>query len=873
MKYKRHLKGSWFITAVLISLAMASCYKFARIFAPKEVAPNTPYEGRIVCSNDGNNGEQTGFSVFAVRVPRNWEVTVGDSAYRQYAREGLKNSLGEEVNMAAPMVYSHVLSELYNESNPLEGFEWQAFRTVHANRRSIQGSNDGGCDSISFSFTVLNDGVAGSYTLDYIIGSIETEADDPSIIDSYAGRLADAQGSDLFRVSTEQVKVKAGSGEFNTVSPEFRTTVVVLEGGTPVTHDPSLSLSPSVVASGEAVIVGYANLPEGSVVEVYKQAAMLPMLESHAVEGESRHNSGTFEIGELCRTHGYPAYEPGCYHVRALRSNGQPVDGCAEAVFTVTPYDHLALSSPARLMVISEPAVLAPEPTNTGGKAYEMSRGLKASLFLESSEIIKALVDSALAYRPAALLIAGGLTKNGEKEGHELLATLLKPLTEAGIKVCVVPGDQDIDNPDASRFHGDETASVPSVTSDEFASIYATLGFADAVMKDEASLSYLSYLTDDLAVLALDSHGGFLSVQTVEWMKQASAAARATGRRLVALIHHLVGAPFDGYDALGTLVGKPGASGLIGTLLGDTTVHEEEAYDLSPYDIQDALAVCGVSTVFTGDLNASDIACLFTSDATPLWQVSTGGVTSFDCPWHLVGIKDDGLYVETHLLTNLPDRNGMTFEDYAYYRTKYRLSEYVDSFCVRNWSLIDAFLQKNFVFEVSEDDVINKNDFFKLPTEPQQMSAMLNSTLVPPLTKLLTTFAEGNEHLKKGRQLLDEFHAGVDGLLDGLSTLPVLITPLLKEGIAAAGLDLDATIETVVGSMVFNYVGTADNVTGDLFLFIPHPAVAPDAIRPSHAAPAAEGPAFTLSGLRIHNPREQGVYIYNGKAVRMKNEK
>ena len=80
MKRVRHLKGSWAIAVVVISLAMASCYKFARIFAPKEVAPNTPYVGRIVCVTDGNNGEQTGFSVFAVRVPRNWDVTVGDSA-------------------------------------------------------------------------------------------------------------------------------------------------------------------------------------------------------------------------------------------------------------------------------------------------------------------------------------------------------------------------------------------------------------------------------------------------------------------------------------------------------------------------------------------------------------------------------------------------------------------------------------------------------------------------------------------------------------------------------------------------------------------------------------------------------------------------
>ena len=868
MKRVRQVKGSWFIAAVIISLSVVSCYKFARIYAPKEVAPNTPYEGRIVCINDGNNGEQTGYSVFAIRVPRNWDVTVGDSAYQQYAREGLKNSLGEECNMAAPMVYSHVLSELYNEANPKDGFEWLAFRTAHVNRRSIQGGEDG-CDSIAFRFTVLNDGVAGSYELDYAIGSIESDVDNPAAIDDYAGRLDDAEGSDLFRVSTEQVKV--GKGTFNTVAPEFKTTVVVPEGGTPVTHDPLLAVSAAVVSSGEAVRVKYANLPRGSVIEIYKQAALLPMLESHAVEGESRYNNGTFEVGELCRTHGYPPYEPGCYHVRALRSNGLPVAGCPEAVFTVSDYTNLALAAPSRLMVISSPALLAPAPANVADKAYEASRGLTASLFMESAEIVKAIVDSALAYRPAALLVAGGLTKSGEKEGHELLATLLKPLTDAGIKVCVVPGEQDIDNPDACRFPGgDESEPVPSVTPDEFTAIYATLGYADAVSRDGRTLSYLTYLTDQLALLALDTREGFLTPQTVEWMQKAASAAHATGRHVVALMYHLVGAPFNGYDALGTLVNKPDDTGLLGSILGDTTVVVEEPYyELNTYDIQDALAACGVSAVFTGDLAATDVACLYTIDGSPLWQVATGGATAYDCPWRLIGITDQGLNIETRLTTNLPDREGMTFEDYAYYRTKYRLTEYVDSFCVQNWELIDAFLKKNFIFDYDPDvDIFNKNDFFVLPTEPGQMADLINTTVIPPLTKLLTTFAEGNEHLKQAERLLGEFHAGVDGLLNGLNTLPTVITPMLKEGFAEAGLDLDQTVDEVVGSMVYNYVGTTDNVTPDLFLFIPFPAGDLDAIRLPKAEPAKEtSPVYTVSGLRIHQPTPQGIYIYKGKKI------
>ena len=53
-------------------------------------------------------------------------------------------------------------------------------------------------------------------------------------------------------------------------------------------------------------------------------------------------------------------------------------------------------------------------------------------------------------------------------------------------------------------------------------------------------------------------------------------------------------------------------------------------------------------------LAATDVACLYTIDGSPLWQVATGGATAYDCPWRLIGITDQGLNIETHLTTNLP---------------------------------------------------------------------------------------------------------------------------------------------------------------------------------------------------------------------------
>ena len=867
---KSRTRYSWVLWTLLITVSLASCYKFSSIFTPKEVAPNTAYEGRIVAINDGNNGEQTGYSVFAIRVPRNWEVTVGDSAYVQYGPEGLKNSEGDDVNMAAPMVYSVTLSELYNESNPKEGYEWIAFRTEHVNRRSlVQGS---GCDSIVFNYTVLNDGVAGTYELDYIMGSIEENNDDIHAIEQYAGDVNNFLGSDLCRVSTEHGTNPYGTNDFNSVVEEFRATITVLEGGTPVVYDPAISLSSTVAEPDAPITISYANLPQGAAVKLYKQASMLAMAQMGAVEGSDRHNNGSFTIEGL---------EPGIYQVKALRSSGLAVDGCADVQLVVKGYNDKALASENKLMVIGETGMLAPSQLKAAGTAYEAARGLNASLFAESDEILSALIDSALAYKPNALLIAGGLTMNGAKESHEYLAGKLKALTEAGIKVCVIPGDQDINNPTACSFEGETATSVAAVSADEFASIYADFGYSTAASRDENSLSYISYITDDLAVLALDAceyeytdsatavnETAHLTPATVEWMKTAVKAAQERGHQVVALAHHMVGAPFNGYATLGVIMNNNDAIDLAASFFGGGSEDGEPVYELGTGDIQDALAECGISTIFTGDCSALDAAHIETPSGKPLYQVNTSSAVAYDCPFRLVGIGEKGLEVETHLTTNLAARGGMSFEDYAYSRTKYGWEEYIDTLCAQNWDLIDAFLQKNFVFTYdSAVDSFDKNLFFVLPKTPEEMATIINNSIIPPLVETIVTFVDGNEHLKTSQQLVDDFLAGIDNLLSGLNTLPSIINPMLKEGFADAGLDLDSTATIVVSSIAYNYVGNEENVTNDLFLYVPYTVEVADGI--GALITDEQGICYDLLGRRVALPGK-GVYVRDGKKVLVK---
>src|SRR5208337_4213902 len=89
---------------------------------------------------------------------------------------------------------------------------------------------------------------------------------------------------------------------------------------------------------------------------------------------------------------------------------------------------------------------------------------------------------------------------------HEKFAGYLEDLKKDGIPAYVIPGNHDIDNPDAMRFlPSGETQPIPSVTPTEFAQIYADFGYGKPLYRDPASLSYIVEPVPGLWLLALDS--------------------------------------------------------------------------------------------------------------------------------------------------------------------------------------------------------------------------------------------------------------------------------------------------------------------------------------------------------------------------------
>ena len=96
-------------------------------------------------------------------------------------------------------------------------------------------------------------------------------------------------------------------------------------------------------------------------------------------------------------------------------------------------------------------------------------------------ELLDAFMDQVIEENPAALVLSGDITMNGEKINHEELAEKLKKVQDAGIPVLVIPGNHDINNTNASVYFGAEKTPADPVTPEEFYNIYHMYGYDQAI--------------------------------------------------------------------------------------------------------------------------------------------------------------------------------------------------------------------------------------------------------------------------------------------------------------------------------------------------------------------------------------------------------
>jgi UDP-2,3-diacylglucosamine pyrophosphatase LpxH len=276
----------------------------------------------------------------------------------------------------------------------------------------------------------------------------------------------------------------------------------------------------------------------------------------------------------------------------------------------------------------------------TEGPAFEACLDSDRKLLKEGGSLIRLVVNEIIRSNVDFVLVSGDLTKDGELVNHLQVADLLSQLTEKGIRVYVVPGNHDVNNPGAFRYEGEQAIPVPSVSHAEFSEIYQAHGYGDALYKDANSLSYVAALDDSLWLLALDTCrseenkpggteivGGKLVEKQEKWIEEMLAKARQEKKAVIVLAHHGIHEHFEGQKRF-----------------HDAFVIDNHAY------IGKLLASWNVRIAFTGHYHAQDITLKDFGEFGFLYDIETGSLITPPCTLRYCTIENNQLKVQSEFL-------------------------------------------------------------------------------------------------------------------------------------------------------------------------------------------------------------------------------
>jgi 3',5'-cyclic AMP phosphodiesterase CpdA len=297
-----------------------------------------------------------------------------------------------------------------------------------------------------------------------------------------------------------------------------------------------------------------------------------------------------------------------------------------------------------RFAVLSDPHLYDPA-LGIEGAAFQEYLDNDRKLLPQSEEILDAALARVGTLGASFLLVPGDLTKDGEKQDHQIMARKLAVLSEKGINVYVVPGNHDVLNPAAFSYSGSTKSRVANVTPEEFAAIYGEAGYKAALYRDPGSLSYVAEPAPGLWLLAIDSAsyaqngrratpatGGGFTAARVRWVEGMLAEARRRGKAVIAMLHHGAVEHFPGQEKNS----------------GEYLVNDWR-------EVSGMLAAYGVRVAFTGHFHAQDITLRKTADGAFLFDVETGSLASFPNPVRSVAITPMGtMTIRSSFIEELP---------------------------------------------------------------------------------------------------------------------------------------------------------------------------------------------------------------------------
>lgn len=297
-------------------------------------------------------------------------------------------------------------------------------------------------------------------------------------------------------------------------------------------------------------------------------------------------------------------------------------------------------AQPIKIAIISDIHFLSSNLVDSGEalNKFEQSTGrdifvLHEVLDKAFSEIVDAKVD--------ILLMPGDLTNHGERESHKDLVLKLDNLVKQGVRVMIVPGNHDINIPNAKSYLGKSSAPTESISEDEFISLYSDYGYSKTISRDEGSLSYLAEIDSKTWLLAFDTNlhreyinstisAGRISTETMAWALSVLRDAKSKGITVVGMMHH----------------------GLVEHLPYQSTFFSD--YLIENWEHNAALlADAGLQVVFTGHFHANDISLYSTPEGNKIYDIETASMASYPFSYRIVEINGKTISIDTHLIDSI----------------------------------------------------------------------------------------------------------------------------------------------------------------------------------------------------------------------------
>ena len=487
----------------------------------------------------------------------------------------------------------------------------------------------------------------------------------------------------------------------------------------------SLAEQREVYHPDETVTIQYSGAQPGSQILLYKNLAMLPLVEG-------------YEIAETS----------GIYTTQLVQSDNIAV---AELNFTIT--DDPIPTDGKKIFLISDIHVFNPELVAVENSPY-YNRVMRSERKLtpESYEIFKAVLDTVRAVKPDLLVIPGDLTHEGERVSHELVAERLQEIQDEGIRVLVIPGNHDMENGMARRYYENSSIQEPTVTIEKFRELYQHFGWDEGSDFDPNSLTYACEPIDGLCFIGIDdcktySRGyrtdgdyeyGRIGQATLDWITAKADEARDNGKVVIAAIHHEMLRHYNGQDDL---------------------------METSALDDGDSIAriflAHGIKVVLTGHMHIPSISTIWNTERTDsLVEISSASPISYPSQFRILAL-DDSLTRMTVLTREL--RTTETIEN-----VQALAREKISSTLKSSIRKLVKKYQSKFIKLLNEyaSDPLLAPVINDVPTDVDTLTDIAYNAFGEIGEKIIFTHSEANENKKRAEGITDEFYAACNKACD-----------------------------------------------------------------------------------------------------------